>query len=341
MNKKWSVTLCFLMMFVLIIAPAASAFTDISNDPAEVKIRALQEKGIVSGINEQEFSPQGHMSYAQGVHLIVKAMDLNLGHLKFIKEPKASDYFNHIPDDAWYAQSFLIAQLNGLPLDKDVDPSVMLTREQFAELLFKAIELTGEYYFIDIYMILNDEDQVDKNYMSSIQRLLIAKIASTDDNGNFRPKDNITRSEASSMIYEAIRFVDENKDLNPVPPVQDQEVELITEKVTEEVNKAIVSWGMKGNPGYRVSIDRIEFKEDEAIVYYSLHEPDPDQMYPQVITEAKAETYVDSKYTIVLQPNPNASTSNSSSSSASGSGDSSSNGQSTPAYSGTDSLPAE
>lgn len=303
MKNKRGIALTLLMVFVLIIAPAAWAFSDISQDPAEAEIRALHQDGIISGISETEFMPKGKLNYAQGVHLIVNALDLNIDEIKFIKEPKASDYFSQVPDDAWYAASLMIAQLNGLPLAKDLDPEQRLTREQFADLLYKAVELTGDYAFIEIYMSFADEEQVDKEYMTSIQRLLISNIAETNADGLFRPKDEITRSEASRMIHAARKFVKANKEHSPEPPAQNSEVELIMEKVNDQINKATVTWGMKGNSGYRVTIDRIEFQDEQATLYYTLHEPIPGHMYAQVMTEAKAETYVDSRYTVVIEPN--------------------------------------
>jgi hypothetical protein len=52
------------------------------------------------------------------------------------------------------------------------------------------------------------------------------------------------------------------------------------------------------NPGYRVTIDKIEFLGTEAVIYYTLHRPDPKMFYPQVITEAKASTFIDAKYEV-------------------------------------------
>ena len=70
----------------------------------------------------------------------------------FIKEPPASDNFTNIPNDAWFAQSFVIAHLHGLPLDKDIKPGVPMTREHFVDLLMHAVYTKGDYAWIKIFM---------------------------------------------------------------------------------------------------------------------------------------------------------------------------------------------
>lgn len=81
-----------------------------------------------------------------------------------------------------------------------------------------------------------------------------------------------------------------------------QEVTMSIEKVSDEVNKIILSWGSQPNSGYRITIDRIDFNAaGEATVYYNLHYPEPDQMYTQMIAEPKAETYVSSAYKPVIE----------------------------------------
>lgn len=54
------------------------------------------------------------------------------------------------------------------------------------------------------------------------------------------------------------------------------------------------------NPGYGIRIASIRFDGGQAIVSVAVVRPKPGQMYPQVITEVSADTYVDEAYTAVL-----------------------------------------
>ncbi|WP_409341195.1 S-layer homology domain-containing protein [Paenibacillus sp. MBLB4367] len=290
------------LLVALLLLPAAGsafAFNDLNGNPAKAAIEQLERDGIVSGVDEHSFKPNESMTNAQAVHLIVKGMKLNIDHIRFIKEPLAGDYFTNVPNDAWYAQSFIVAQLNGLPLAKDIDPSKPITRELFADLLFHALLKTGDYAFIELFVVMKDGDEVTEGRMESIQKLLIAKIAKLDENGKFYPQKAVTRGEAAAMLHAAIVFVKEHSTMNQPDP--EHTVTVSSEKVNDEVNKVTLSWGTRPNPGYRLTIDGIAFTGNEAVISYSLHTPEPGRMYPQVITEAKASTFVASSYNVTIK----------------------------------------
>lgn len=302
MKKRLAVILSAVLVFTMMVSGSVFAFSDVKGDPNEEDIMALHQSGVISGISNEHFAPKGKVTMAQAVALLVKGFHLNIDHIRFIKEPKASDYFTNIPDDAWYAQSFMIAQLNGLPLPKDADPHQNMTKEQFAHLLYSAISTTGDYAFIKMWVVLEDEKDVNPEYMNSIQLLLLGKIAELSD-GRFYPKNELTRGEAAKLLNRAIRFVKEHKPVKPLPekPNPSGEATMSVAKLTDDVNRVTLSWGEKPNPGYGISVSRIEFTDSgEARIYYKLHTPDPDKMYPQVITEAKTETFIASTYKPVL-----------------------------------------
>ncbi|MEF3303861.1 protease complex subunit PrcB family protein [Paenibacillus sp. GYB003] len=302
MKKRLTAALAALLVMAT-IGSSAFAFDDTAGDPNEAQIVALQKAGIVSGLSANLFAPKGKMTTAQGVAMLVKAFDLNIAHMQFIKEPKASDYFTNIPDDAWYAQSFLYAYLNGVPLPKDVDPSQRMTKEQFAHYLFHAMTAKGDYAFIEMFVMIKDEKDITKEYMNSIQKLILGKMTELDD-GYFHPKNEITRSEAARMLHAAVEFA---KHHEPVPkqPVEQPNIALTVTKVNDDVNKVTLSWGERPNPGYGISVTNIEFRDDGmAVISYALREPEPGKFYPQVISEAKVDTYIASSYKPVLN-NPN------------------------------------
>ncbi|UTW70166.1 hypothetical protein KHA80_05905 [Anaerobacillus sp. HL2] len=56
----------------------------------------------------------GSVTYATGVALIVRALDLNIGHMRFIKEPKASDYYTNVEDNKWYSDLLFMHNLTAL-----------------------------------------------------------------------------------------------------------------------------------------------------------------------------------------------------------------------------------
>lgn len=302
-NIKWSSVLTLLLIVALMTGGSALAFNDIKDTAGKEEIMLLKEKGIISGITDKTFAPQGKLTYAQGITLIVKGFNLNINAMLFAKMPVASDYFTKVPNNAWYAKSLLYAQLNGLTLPKDLDPNKLMSREEFTNFLVEAINTTGDYPMIMMYAVIKDEADVSKEYMNSIQQALITKLASVDKDQKFYPKREITRAEAAVMLAKGIEFVAMNKDniiTEPIIEFPDAEVSFTATAVTSAVYQVDVTWKQAPSPGHGIRVDRIEFQDKQALVFYSLHKPEEGRMHAQVLTDLKATTYVDVNYKIVL-----------------------------------------
>ncbi|MDQ0914393.1 S-layer homology domain-containing protein [Paenibacillus sp. V4I5] len=277
---------------------SAFAFTDVEEGQAAA-ISALQERGIVSGIDKDHFVPKGKISYAQTVQMIVKGMNLNLDTMRFIKQPLASDIFTNIPNDAWYADAFIKAHYNGMDIPKDVNPNATITREQFGEMLVRALEKKGDFPLVKMFIPIKDEAQITPEYQGALQRLLLYKIAELDKEGMFNPKAELNRGQAAGWIYNAIRVLETH--IQKPAPVED--VSVTVEKVTDDVNKVTLSRGQKPNSGYSIAIQNVRFDQNgQAVISYTLQDPKPDTMYAEVITEAKAVTYVSSAFKAVAEP---------------------------------------
>lgn len=299
MRKKSILIMALVAMMLFTLGQTVWAFKDVKNDVNEQKISELKKLGILSGDKNDKFNPKSKLTYAEGVTLIVRGLNLNIDNIRFIKEPKASDYFTNLKDNAWYSQAFIIASLNGLEIPKTVKASDIMTREQFAHHLFKAMLTKGDYAFIEIFMQLDDEADVNKDYMDSIQKLLISKIITLDSSNKFYPKKAITRSEAAGWLYNAIKFV---KETTPIPNLPEQpalDLKLSVTAVNSDINKVTVS-AQAPHPGYGLRIASIGFEGNEAIIYVETTLPDPDKMYPQLITDVQVSTYVDAKLKPVL-----------------------------------------
>lgn len=183
-------------------------FTDVSQGAAVEKITSLQERGYLHGVNKTQFLPDSAITAAQGIHLIVNAVDLNLDGVRFLLAPKASDYFPNADNNAWYADVFIIAANNGLDLPGDLDPNMNWSREEFLHHLIRAMELHGNLPMINIVPVeMNDQDELNPNYQGSIQRSIAYGITKLDIAGNMHPKDDITRREAAELIYNALEYL--------------------------------------------------------------------------------------------------------------------------------------
>ncbi|QHW30328.1 S-layer homology domain-containing protein [Paenibacillus rhizovicinus] len=306
MKKPLALVSVVLLLFVA-LAQSAWAFSDTKGHPNDAKITELQKLGVLSGTSTKSdtFDPNGKLTYAAGISMIVNGLGLNLDGINFFKEPKVTDSFPNMKDDAWYANAFIIAAMNGLEIPRETKANDEMTREQFAHHLMQALLKKGDYAFIDIYLTLKDEADVNPDYMGSVQRLLISGIAKLDDSQNFHPKAIITRGDAAGWLYDTIQFVNKNTPIEP--PVDEQpfpltDLNLKSNVINADVNEVTVT-AQAPNPGYGMRISSISFDGEQAIIHVEPIYPDKDKQYAQVMTEVKAVTYVSSAFKPVLEQN--------------------------------------
>ncbi|EFM12868.1 S-layer domain protein [Paenibacillus curdlanolyticus YK9] len=303
MNRKMSLLTLVLLAGLLLIGQSVYAFSDTKGDPNEAKINSLEEQGILSG-HSGKYRPNGNLTYAEGVSLLVKGFGLNIDNIRFIKAPKASDHFPNVKDDQWYSSAFIIAEYTGLDIPQDVDPNAAMTREQFAHPLFKAITHGHDFAFTDIYTMIKDEKDVTPAYMDSIQKLLNTHIVALDNNQKFYPTKQIKRGEAAAWLHDGIAFVKEHS--QPTTggvdngPASIYDAKLTVTPVTKAVNEVTITADVP-NPGYGIRVQSITFEGDQAIISIAAIPPDPDRVYAQVITTVSIKTYVSSDYKPKLQ----------------------------------------
>jgi len=299
---KWFAGAAVTALLLGTMSSGAMAFDDLEGVEHADKIRDMRDRGIVSGVSKDKFVPHQKLTAQQAIPLIVKSMQLSLAHMTFIKAPEATDYFTNVPNDAWYAEAFIVAHLNGVPLEKDINPNAPVTREQFVHWLMSALHTTGEYAWIEMYHMIEDEKQVSEGYMDSIQKAIIAGVVELPEDAKFRPQEPITRAEAAVMARGAIQFVEDHRNVQELPPYEDPiqsgEVKPSTVRVNDDITKIVLDMGERPHPGWNVKIEGIDFLDDDsAVVRYTVTYPDPAALYPMVIAHPKAEAYVAASYT--------------------------------------------
>jgi hypothetical protein len=189
----------------------ATPFTDITNTSIKDKIIVLQDKGYVKGISNGLFAPDKTITAAESIQLFVNIFGLNLDTVRFIKEPKATDYYVNADNDAWYANTLITAAVNGIDLPNELDPNQKWTREEFTYQLIKATEKYGELPMIKlVYVEIADQDKMIAEYSGAIQRALAYGVVKLDAEEKFNPKAEISRAEAAEQIYKALEYVKEH-----------------------------------------------------------------------------------------------------------------------------------
>ncbi|WP_054939187.1 S-layer homology domain-containing protein [Paenibacillus ihuae] len=299
-NAKKLTIACGILAASVPLGTSAFAFSDMKGNAAEAKINALHSEGIVNGVTSDMFAPKAKVTFAQGIQFIVSGLKLT----PTSGSAKASDYFDKVKDKSWYTAAFITAKQNGLSLDRTVDPNSSITRAQFAHLLTQALQSKGNFPVTMMYANISDGDKLTTEQMNSLQILVNTHIVTLGKDNTFRPTDPVTRSEAAVWIYDAAKFAKEviTPDDSTPAPAYEYEADVKLEKAGEGVNKATVTVSNLPNPGYGLSIERIEFgKNKTAVIYFKVTKPEPGKMYPQVISSASALAYLPEGYTAVAK----------------------------------------
>lgn len=300
MKKKGFLIAMLSLVFLLILAPVSSAFSDIKGNKSEKHIHSLKDRGVISENKGGKFKPKDGLTYAEAVVLLDKAFKLDLSHIRFVKIPLASDIYKHVHNDKWYSQSFVDGYYNGIILADDVKPNDKISREHFAHLLMQQVDRKGEYPLIQLYINYNDSDKVNADYSNSIQKLLILQFAELSKGDYFYPKQTITRGEAASWLDNALNFVDE---IFGQPDVEEgvklENVKLTTAALTDKVNQVTISADVP-HRGYGIKVTNIRFDGNTAYVKAELVKPQDDLMYAQVITNVSTSVYVEKQFKVKL-----------------------------------------
>lgn len=291
MKKTVKACAALVMAGSFAFAASASAFSDVSDSGNAKVVEFLQQKGIMKGIGSDRFAPSVDLTNAQALQLIVNAFGL-----------ETDPGVDHMPDpkfnnDAWYAPAYEAALHNQIKtVTKSDSANGKITREAFASLLLEGIDTTGQYPTTKMFIVFEDENEFTKEHMNAIQTLGNMRILSPAS-GEFRPQEPITRMEAAQMVYNAVEFIqnvkggsDEGSETNSVS--------VVTSKEADGRVKATLKASLP-NPGYGLKIEGVKYDGGKAIVQYSVTNPDPDMMYPQVITDVEASTYLTGTYTEV------------------------------------------
>ncbi|WP_322904056.1 S-layer homology domain-containing protein [Paenibacillus sp. SGZ-1009] len=281
---------------------AAAVFTDVKGADNQAIVSSLQDKGIINGITATQFKPNGTLTQAQAIQMLAKAFELKKDGAQVLSGV----------NQPWYSAAVAAAKANKLSLPASFQPSAAVNREDFALWLYEAINTTGQYPATKMFVVFQDQDQIDKQASNAIQTLVNMNVIPRSSVGQkFEPKTEITRMDAAVWVNSAVQMIERahgnEKGDTTTPPTNGSEgsqlgydPQLNVTSTSDGKQKVTLTVQMP-NPGYGLKINDVKLTDDKrAIITYSLTQPQPGMMYPQVISEGKAETVIPAGYTAEL-----------------------------------------
>lgn len=184
------------------IIKSFKTFKDINNlEWAKKSIEILASKGIIEGVNNDNFLPSKTISRAEFVTMLVRAFGF---YAKF------DENFEDVNNSDYCYEYLGIAKKIGLVKGKDNNrfyPMEPIKREDMAVLISRAIEIEKGTKFkaessdsLSNFKDISDISEYAVDYI----KVLVSQNIITGKNGYIMPKAFATRAEAATMLYRAL-----------------------------------------------------------------------------------------------------------------------------------------
>lgn len=174
-------------------------FTDIQGHWAEQDILLLASKLIVKGTSDTRFSPGATLTRAQFTAMLVRALGM--------KEKADVMPFVDVQSQDWYAGAIGAAVEQGLIQGTDsshFSPNALLTREQMAVLLLRAVEFAGvKDTTVNTEAVLQsfkDQDEITVWSKDAVAAAVVNGFMEGRNTSSFAPKGTATRAEAVVVL---------------------------------------------------------------------------------------------------------------------------------------------
>lgn len=196
-RKLVAVLLCLCLVVALVpVSAMAVEFDDAQNHWAEEAIDRWSDAGVVSGVGNNEFNPEGKMDRAQAAAVFSQLLQ--------ITDEADISGFTDVPADAWYAGH--IAKCVGAGImagmsDTIMEPGTTLSREMFFTMFAQAIgierEETSDVKF-------NDSAEASSWSVGYINALANRGFISGMGDGSVQPLGDINRASVMALLNKAI-----------------------------------------------------------------------------------------------------------------------------------------
>jgi len=172
------------------------SFKDIDANWAKKYITSLAAKGIVSGKATTTFDPNGTITRAEFVTMLINHMKL---------DDKAVVNFSDAK--GWFTDYLSIAKANGLYYGNDGNsfrPMDAITREEMAMMIQQAYTLKTGHALEGKSTPFSDHSTISSDASDAVYAMKTNDIISGYPDNTFKPAHTATRAEAATMLYKLL-----------------------------------------------------------------------------------------------------------------------------------------
>lgn len=191
-------TVCMILAMIPAALAAGGRFTDVDEKSwASPYIHDVVEKGLMNGISETEFAPQGTLTrgmIATVISRMAEAKVDNVAKTSFA-DVEVNRYYTGAID--WAAENGLV---KGYP-DGTFQPNRPVTRQEAATMVYRyAAYAQLTLPETEKKQAFTDSDSISKFASEPVEAMQMAGILSGYSDGSFRPQNSITRAEAAKIL---------------------------------------------------------------------------------------------------------------------------------------------
>ncbi|MDR2357141.1 MAG: S-layer homology domain-containing protein [Oscillospiraceae bacterium] len=203
-------SMSFVPADLLTIASAASPFSDIAGHWAKDAIEELAGKGVINGMGDGTYNPNGTVTREQFMKLVVA--------VRGVSDGAKTETFYDVPGNSW-ANPFVAEGLSrGLVSLSETDghyfaPASPMDRDTAALWMIRAVGLVGT----DESTSFADNSGIQNK--SAVAAAVAEGLVKGYEDNTFRPKNTLTRAESAVLIQ---RLIAKDEELNaPVTEYND------------------------------------------------------------------------------------------------------------------------
>jgi hypothetical protein len=187
----------------------SQAFSDVPGHWAAGSIETVSQQGVMQGVGHGLFNPNVQITRAQMAVSLFRAFKLDYGDKRFFKAPEASDYYDDVPNDEWYAAAVTFCAVNEIfPVEgRNFRPNDAVTRVEAAQAVahsFAAKKIP--VVTIQMWPMFDDTESLANSAQVDIAFMSNAGIMKGSAN-HFRPLDEVSRAEAAAILARSLDVI--------------------------------------------------------------------------------------------------------------------------------------
>ncbi|MFD0960007.1 S-layer homology domain-containing protein [Paenibacillus chungangensis] len=191
---------------VYVVVSSRKSFGDLNGHWGRQAIEWLASKGIVSGVSQTQFNPDGEITRAEFAALLVRSLGLQ----EEIKQTTFAD----VGSNEWYTGVIGAAVSSGLIngyKDGTFRPDASISREQMATMITRALAFAGQPApSADPHSLsqFKDGSEISSWAASSVAGALQIGLVTGMGDGSFDPAGEASRAQAATMLLRMLRFAE-------------------------------------------------------------------------------------------------------------------------------------